>query len=127
MPLTIEAKDIDEKNPGAGMAKAIYAKLIPLEKDLENLGLSEKEIKPIKEGWQKLADAIAKGVVEYISQHMTISGIKTEGVVAGQTAADDPVGHQHTINLKIEGPTAFVQSNDGTGHVGWVDDDKDHA
>ena len=77
--------------------------------------------------WQKLADAIAKGVVEYISQHMTISGIKTKGVVAGQTAADDPVGHQHTINLKIEGPTAFVQSNDGTGHVGWVDDDKDHA
>jgi len=91
------ALTVGDKDASAGMTKAIYDALRAiLEDDLKSLG--EDKLAPIREGWKKIAYAVAKGVIEHIQTNMEITGIQTQGIVSGTNVV-------------------LTQSNDGTGHV----------
>jgi len=80
--------------------------------------LTAEQLAPIRDGWKKLAYAIAKGVIEHLTANLEIYGIKTEGdlSITGDTGIALPNNHIHSINLSIP-QVSFEQSNEGTGHV----------
>ena len=88
---------IGDQTAGTGMSKAIYDQLRSvLEPDLKEL--SEEARSQLRQSWQKLAYAIASGVIEHITANMEVVGIQTKG----------------TVNAS---ELVFTQSNDGTGHI----------
>jgi hypothetical protein len=60
-----------------------------------------------RDGWRKLAFAVAAGIIAHLVDNLEIRGVRTTGdvnaTVSGQTATQPGV--------------TFVQSNDGTGRV----------
>lgn len=104
-----------------GMAKVIYDQMRTVIEP--GLGEVNKDaLKAMRESWQKLSYAIAKGVIDYIKANMEIYGIETKGDVNadvnGNTGTASPANHYHGIALKgNESNVVFKQSNDGTGHV----------
>jgi hypothetical protein len=110
---------IGDQTAGTGMSKAIYDQLQSvLEPALG--GLSAEARSQLHEGWQKLAYAIARGVIEHIMANMEVVGIQTQGnvnaPVQGNTSSVS--GHQHGVNLAgVQNNLVFTQSNDGTGHI----------
>jgi hypothetical protein len=86
-----------DQTADTGMSKAIYDQLQSvLEPALGEL--SEEARSPLREGWKKLAYAIAKGVINHIKENMEVRGIQTQG----------------TVNNSV---VVSTQSNDGTGHI----------
>ena len=82
----------------------------------------QKALVDARSNWRKLADGIAKGVIEHIKTNMEIQGVKTEGkvstIVKGTTGPADPYSHQHSVDLSgKQTGVEFTQSNDGTGLV----------
>lgn len=80
------------------MAAAIFDQLqANIEPDLGDL--SEDELEPIRDGWRKLAHAVATGVVAHLQSNLELVDAATEGVperdVEGATASD-PGGGNHT-------------------------------
>jgi hypothetical protein len=105
-----------------GMSKAIYDKLCEvIEPDLA--GLKAEDIMKIREGWQKLAYAIANGVVSHLKAEMEISGVTVLGnihaSVDGNTKPAAPdANHIHSIDLTaVMDNVIFTQNNDGKGRV----------
>ena len=84
------------------MAKAIYDELYALLSP-PLCGFKPADLEKAKEGWQKLAYAISKGVINHITANMEIKGIHTWGDVIGS-------------GVNVTGVT-FTQSDDGKGHV----------
>lgn len=83
-----------DQTAAAGMSKAIFDKLDEaLGPGIESLDAAAKET--VRDGWRKLAAAIAGGVVEHIAANMEIFGIQ--------------VGPQSGTGATQTGPT--------TGHV----------
>jgi hypothetical protein len=105
-------------NASTGMAKAIYDKL--QEVLLPDAAAGGGDLSKLQETWQKLAYAIAAGVVEHIVASEEISGIKTKWYdttpVYGVTSTNS--GHSHTVTVKgtVSG-VEFAQSNDGLNHA----------
>lgn len=96
------ALDIGDPNAGSGMTKAIYGALERANQNTLNDAIKElsqenqdKVRQTTKENWQKLAHAIAEGVVTYIKDNMEMSDIQTTGRVTmpieGSTVSADVV------------------------------------
>ena len=113
--------DFGDITASDGMSRAIYDRIREvIEPDFGEL--EENDLKVIREGWQKLSYAIARGVIEYIVENMEIYGIQTSGnvstTVSGDTGAALPANHTHTVTLSgAENDVVFTQSDDGTEHV----------
>ncbi|MEZ4727623.1 MAG: hypothetical protein R3E79_10870 [Caldilineaceae bacterium] len=102
-----------------------------LEKDQKEKALQAwQQPDPLQEAeqsWRDLSGAIATGIVQYITDNMKITGIHTAGninaTVNGNTEkANLPQGgeHYHALALTaVQQDVAFVQSDDGTGHIAW--------
>ena len=110
---------IGDQTADTGMSKAIYDQLRSvLEPDLGEL--SEEARSQLRESWQKLAYAIARGVIEHIMANMEVVGIQTQGNVNAPVQGNTSLvsGHQHGVNLAgVQNNLVFTQSNDGTGHI----------
>lgn len=116
----------------AGMSKAIFDQVDallspPLQEAVDN---ATPEAKPnaqqaldaARDGWRKLAFAIATGVVQHVIANMEVVGVQTRGdvsaSVSGATAPAPPGPHPHTVSLSaVQSGVTFTQSNDGTGRV----------
>ena len=95
--MALETGDITATS---GMAQAIYDQIeLNIDPDLGEMSDEEKE--PIREGWRKLAHAIAVGVVDHIQSNLEVLDSTTEATAVrdatGQTAGTDLGGgpHQH--------------------------------
>jgi hypothetical protein len=102
------AMQIGDLSAGSGMTKAIYDQIAAnLEPDLAPL--EEKDRVPVREGWKKLAHAIATGVVNHIQANLQIRNLAGSAApelqVGGDTAAADPAAnHTHaagTLSVTI--------------------------
>ena len=118
------ALKIGDINATAGMSKAIFDEInIFMSPPFEDI--SEEDMAKIRDGWRKLAYAIAKGVIDHIIANMEIHGIQTEGNINTTVSGEidealeypDPT-HYHGFDLSGEQTNVvFTQSNDGTGLV----------
>jgi hypothetical protein len=106
-------------NPSAdsGMSKAIYDQLDsalspPLQAAVDASSgdaktTAQAALDSARDGWRKLAFAIAAGVIAHLIDNLEVRGVRTSGdiaaTVAGQTATQAGV--------------TFIQSNDGAGRV----------
>ena len=110
---------IGEPTADTGMSKAVYDQLQSvLEPDLG--GLSAEARSQLRESWQKLAYAIARGVIEHLMANMEVVGIQSQGNVNAPVQGNTSLvsGHQHGVNLAgVQNNVVFTQSNDGTGHI----------
>jgi hypothetical protein len=110
---------IGDQTAGTGMSKAIYDQLRSvLEPDLGEL--SEEARSQLRQSWQKLAYAIARGVIEHITANMEVVGIQTQGNVNAPVRGNTSLvsSHQHGVDLAgVQNSLVFTQSNDGTGHI----------
>lgn|SRR5215813_4986791 len=110
---------IGEPTADTGMSKAVYDQLQSvLEPDLG--GLSTEARSQLRESWQKLAYAIARGVIEHLMANMEVVGIQSQGNVNAPVQGNTSLvsGHQHGVNLAgVQNNVVFTQSNDGTGHI----------
>jgi hypothetical protein len=99
------ALTIGDQNANSGMTKAIYDELgAALE-----LGLSvdSPTLNEMREGWRKLAFAVATGVITHIQSNLEVRGVQTSGNIAATVS-----GSTATQNNVV-----FTQSNDGAGRV----------
>lgn len=72
---------IGDAAASSGMSAAIYAQIqANLEPDLGDMADADKE--PIRDGWRKLAHAIATGVVQHLLDNLEVAGVQTRGDVA---------------------------------------------
>jgi len=111
------ALQVGDPAAGSGLTKDIYDQLDallspPLQKAVDAAGTDARPglqaaLDQARDGWRKLAFAIAAGVVGHLVANLEIRGIQAKGdvhaTVAGQKA--DQVG------------VVFAQSNDGPGRV----------
>ena len=80
------ALDIGDSGATSGLTKAIYDQIrTNIEPDLG--GLNEEDLEPVRDGWRKLAHAVAKGVVDHIKDNMEVHEVDldVEGDTAGAT------------------------------------------
>jgi hypothetical protein len=110
---------IGDRTADSGMSKAIYDQLQSvLEPDLGEL--SQETRSQLRESWQKLAYAVARGVIEHITANMEVVGIQTQGSINTPVQGNTSLvsGHRHGVNLAgVQNNLVFTQSNDGTGHI----------
>ena len=104
-----------------GMGELIYKQM---DKALSPTFQSpSKALTDARDGWKKLAYAIAEGVIIHLKNHLEVKDITTSGEVApalkdGKTGAADPANHSHSLTLpNATEKLIFTQNNDGTGHV----------
>jgi len=112
------ALQIGDEKASFGMSKSIFDKL---EQQLSS-GMTSKDLENVRPSWQKLAFAIATGVIEHIKSNIEIFGVTTQGnvnaAVSGNTAGAVPGPHVHAVNLSgVQSNVEFTQNNDGTGRV----------
>jgi hypothetical protein len=100
---------IGDSTASSGMAQAIYDQMAAnMEPSLD--GTPEADRVPIREGWQKLAHAIATGVVTHIQENLELlndaASAAPELTVEGSTGAAEPAaGHTHpagTLTVTID-------------------------
>lgn len=112
------ALQIGDDNATYGMSKGIFNEL---ERQLSS-GMTSELLDNVRPSWQKLAFAIATGVIEHIKSNMEIHGVETKGdvdtTVKGKTDPSAPGNHRHDVDLSgNQEDVVFTQSNDGTGRV----------
>ena len=101
------ALTIGNKNATSGMSKSIYDEIRDaIEPDLGDL--DEPTLEDMRDGWRKLAFAIATGVIEHIQSNMEIQGVQTRGNIAATVSGSSATQNNVT----------FTQNNNGTGLVG---------
>lgn len=123
---------IGSVNADAGMSKAIYDQVDallspPLQAAVDGATdaarpNAQEALDAARDGWRKLAFAIATGVIGHVLSNMEVFGVQTRGNVAapvsGVTGPAAPGPHPHTVSLTASQPNlTLVQSNDGTGRV----------
>lgn len=100
------ALDVGNIEATTGMSKAIYDQLkAQIEPDLKDL--KPDEISAIQKSWQKMAFAVATGVVEHLKANLEIVGVTTQGDVTVNVQGN--VGNATKVT--------FTQNNDGVGRV----------
>jgi hypothetical protein len=100
-----------------GMAAAIFDEVDtqlspPLEKAVEEASDAARPgaqaaLDAAREGWRKLAFAVATGVVEHLLDSLEVVGVRTGGAVSAPV-----VNH-----VAVQSGVVFVQTNDGPGRV----------
>lgn len=113
----------------AGMSQAIYAELDammapPLQKSVDDApdddvrAAAQEALDGARNGWQKLAYAVASGVISHLRTNLEIRNIQTRGPVpndiTGNTATNS--GHNHGaggLALSTQNVT-FNQVNEGS-------------
>jgi hypothetical protein len=74
-----------------------------------------------RDGWRKLAFAVAAGVVEHLVANLEITGVIVAGTVTvpvtGTTGTAAPTNHTHGVGLTPAVAVSLSQSNDGPGRV----------
>src|SRR5436305_1199510 len=83
---------------------------------------AQEALDAARDGWKKLAFAIATGVIGHVLSNMEVVGVETRGNVAasvsGATGPAPPGPHPHTVSLTAsQANLTLTQSNDGTGRV----------
>jgi hypothetical protein len=110
---------IGDQTAGTGMSKAIYEQMQAVLEPA--LGEVREEVRSqLRESWKKLAYAIAKGVIDHITENMEVVGIQSQGNVNAPVQGNTSLvsNHQHGVNLVgVQNNLIFTQSNDGTGHI----------
>ena len=124
---------IGPENASSGMSRLIFVEmdrlLSPsLQQAVNDAGADAKPaaqeaLDGARDGWRKLAFAIATGVIDHVVANMEIFDIETRGnvttSVSGNTAGAAPAAnHVHAVSLSGQANNVtFTQSNDGTGHA----------
>jgi hypothetical protein len=125
------ALEIGTVNAESGMAKAIYDQLDallspPLKAAADAPGAppqAKAALDAARDGWKKIAFAVATGVITHVKANMEIAGVQAAGDVAASGSAltgtvPGPGPHAHPVTLTAtQSQVTFRQSNDGTGHV----------
>jgi hypothetical protein len=116
----------------SGMSQAIYVEIDallspPLQEAVDNASddakpAAQEALDKAREGWQKLAFAVATGVINHIVNELEVHNVQTRGTVNttvnGNTGPAAPANHQHTVS--VSGTAAnvlFRQNNNGRGLV----------
>lgn len=97
------ALQIGPPDASAGMTKDIYDVM----DQVMNPSVPPDSLEMARQGWRKLAFAIASGVVNHIVQNMEISGIQAQGSVTVAVSGNTGTGSVNT-----------AQFGSNTGHVG---------
>ncbi|MBP2326536.1 hypothetical protein JOF56_006921 [Kibdelosporangium banguiense] len=115
----------------AGMSQAIFAQLDallspPLQAAVDNATDpakpgAQQALDAARDGWRKLAFAIAKGVIDHLVSNMEINGVTVSGTVnvpvSGNTGTAAPNAHFHSVAITPAVAVALSQNNNGTGRV----------
>lgn len=104
------AMQIGNEQASSGMAKAIYDMLDQVMKPT----VPPDSLEDARNGWRKLAFAVASGVITYIKANMEISGIQGQGSVTTTvvgTVAGTAVSGTGTGNVTTS------QTGSPSGHV----------
>ncbi len=126
--------DAGNEAASSGMSQLIYQEIDrllspPLQQAVDDASADAKPgaqeaLDEARKGWQKLAYAIAYGVIEHLKSDLVITGIRTRGSVTtnikddtGGTAAPLDLTHTHTIDLTAESDTETFNQVAGTGRV----------
>lgn len=96
---------IGDVGAGSGLTKAIYDQLDtllspPLQDDPATLAAA-------RDGWRRLAFAVATGVVRHLVDNLEVRGVQTAGSITA------PVAN----GVATQANVTFSQSNSGTGRV----------
>jgi len=102
--------DIGNQQASSGMAKAIFDEI---ESQL-SVGMSPDDLADVRPSWQKLAFAIATGVINHIKSNMEIFGIQSTGPVS--TTVTGAVSGT-TVTGTGTGNVTTNQTSVTTGHV----------
>lgn len=109
---------VGDFNENPGMAKAIFDALEDaLEETLEDAvedGMPPEDLDKLRSNWQKLASAIATGVINHLKSNMEIHGIEASGPVT--TDVTVTVGGAEGSGTGV-GAVTTEQSGATTGHV----------
>jgi hypothetical protein len=125
------ALEIGTENADSGMAKAIYDQLDALLSPPLKAAAEAPDARPqaraaldaARDGWKKIAFAVATGVITHVTANMEIAGVQTTGDVAASGSGltgtvPGPGPHAHPMTLTAtQAQVTFRQSNDGTGRV----------
>jgi hypothetical protein len=101
---------IGDQAATSGMTQAIFQQLDTLLMSAaDKAKLSAADLEKVRDGWRKLAFAIATGVVSHLKANMEITGVQaTSGAVSLDVvdAGGNPVGQRAngTINTTQTGP-----------------------
>lgn len=116
----------------SGMSQAIYVEIDallspPLQEAIDNASddakpAAQEALDKAREGWQKLAFAVATGVINHIVANMEIRNVQTRGnvntAVNGNTGPAAPANHFHPVSVSGTATNVvFRQNNNGTGLV----------
>ena len=95
----------------SGLASEIYSELkAELEPDLTGANVEPSDISVIEAQWQKIANAVARAVVNHIVSNLEIMGIQT-------TVSTNVTGTAGPYPVVGTGTGTGTQSNPGTGLV----------
>jgi hypothetical protein len=126
MALTIGSPAAD-----AGLSQDIYTQLDlllspPLQEAVDNAADNAKPgaqaaLDAAREGWKKLAFAVASGVVGHLVANLEIGGVTVAGTVtvpvSGNTVSAAPGPHVHGVSITPAVAVTLTQNNDGKGRV----------
>ena len=100
-----------------GLTKAVYDQLDALlapslqksvdEATPEARPAAQQALDAARDGWKKLAFAVASGVVGHLVDNLEVIGVQTAGNVAAAVSGQ----------VAVQNGVVFTQSNNGTGHV----------
>jgi hypothetical protein len=104
---------IGDQTATTGMTKAIFDQLdAVLMSEDDKAKMKPADLEKVREGWRKLAVAIATGVVNHLKTNMEVMGIQASGTI-NVDVKNDAAAHIGTAS----GPASLTQSGLTTGHI----------
>jgi len=118
-----------------GMTQSIYAEMDtllspPLQELVNNAetedarAKAEDTLAQARHGWEKMAFAVAQGVIEYLKSNMEIRGLRaaideseSNRRVDGDTNPDPSASHTHPVDIAVTGPLEVEQTGPTEGLV----------
>ena len=83
---------IGDQAASTGMSKAIYDQLYAIMSPSMS-GMKAADFELAKQGWQKLAYAVARGVIEHITSNMEINNVHVGVGGTDYPQSDNGIGH----------------------------------
>jgi hypothetical protein len=104
---------IGDQTATTGLTQSIFEQMDAVLMSAEDKGkLKPPDLEKVRDGWRKLAFAIAAGVIDHLKENMEVTGIKASGTVSLDVKNDSSV-HIGTAS----GSVTLSQSGPTTGHV----------
>jgi hypothetical protein len=98
---------IGDQGATTGLTKDIFDQFDAiLMSDEDKSKLKPPDLEKVRDGWRKLAFAIASGVVNHLKASMEVKGIQASGTI-----------DVNVVNNKASGPVSVTQSGPITGHI----------